>query len=204
VHLEEVGLLSDKGLPVAEWFSAAANIPSQPSCRRSPHLRAGTCSNLAAPAASPNCCVHSPTSRPPCCRQFPSPSASSPHHYSCCQQPVTGPAGRSARPAHKGNLRPQSGILSFLFSKQSIVQELVPYTSVVLYRVFVYSVLELCSSPFIPYINTTAELQANFAIIFIALPNPKNPSDISEYLPRTSSSCSRITIQKVPPEKCIK
>ena len=48
MHLEEVGLLSDKGLPVAEWFSAAANIPSQPSCRRSPYLRAGTCSNLTA------------------------------------------------------------------------------------------------------------------------------------------------------------
>ncbi len=106
---------------------------------------------------------------------------------------------------HKGNPDPQSEILSLLFSKQSIVQELVSYPSVVvLSRLCLLRTRAGLIIPYIVHSNPTVKLPANFPIIFIAIPSSKKPPDIAAYPPRTSSSCSQIKIKKVPPDKCIK
>jgi hypothetical protein len=106
--------------------------------------------------------------------------------------------------SHKGDLDPPGGLPSLLSSKQSIVQELVPYPSVVVLSSFCYPSLSCAHNISLVLSNTTVKLQANFTIILLAFPQPKKPPDTPAYAPRTSSSCSRITTKKVPPDKCIK
>jgi hypothetical protein len=144
-------------------WDLVARVPKGSSCRPSFTLPTRrdlqTCrlaepstSQLDRPAASANCGSHAPctlrTTHPSCCPK--KPVTESAAVLQCCPSPPLAlraiwPGGRSAWPPHKGNLDPPiwDPFSSLLFSKQSIVQELVPYPSVVLFF--------LIASLFIPY-----------------------------------------------------